>query len=304
MFSIKNYDTDFVIELELGNTCNFKCSYCFPGSNEGTILWPDVNKIKTSLLQYIKKHNRRTRLYLIGGETTLWKHLPEFCLYLKEHHDVIINISTNASKSLRWWKENYQAFDVVNISVHNEYSDIQHSVQVADFLYEQDIEVNIDVLMDHTNFDKCAQLVETACNSKNKFPVIAKTVIVNGTHKYTNAEHIEYVKSPIKRYPDMDWYNRVKRKPTTTILVDETEIVNNDNYFIINNINYFKNWMCNLGVDLVKIDGRGNVKGNCGQDLAYNIYTSNKLVIEPVMCEQNICICSGETCITKWRPDA
>ena len=54
MISIKNRDTDFVIELDLGNVCNYKCNYCFPGANEGTKLWPNIDKIETALLKYIK----------------------------------------------------------------------------------------------------------------------------------------------------------------------------------------------------------------------------------------------------------
>ena len=61
MISIKNTDTDFVIELDLGNVCNYKCNYCFPGANEGTVLWPDIDKIEAALLNYIKQHQRKTR---------------------------------------------------------------------------------------------------------------------------------------------------------------------------------------------------------------------------------------------------
>lgn len=297
--SIRNLDTDFTIEFELGNVCNFKCNYCFPGSNEGNRLWPNVEKVTPALLKYIKKHNRRTRLYLIGGEPTLWKDLGKFCSDLKLAHDIIINISTNASQSLRWWRKNWHCFDVVNISVHHEYSDVAHSVEVADFLYEKNIQVNIDVLMDPRNFDECKQIVEQCKQSKNLFPIIAKTVIFNGSHIY-NAEQQQYMERPIKRYPDLKWYNKVLRKPTTNYMIDG-EVYNNDNYLINNNLNYFKGWKCNLGVDLVKINSAGDIKGNCGQNLNLNIYNLKGFEIKPVVCEQDICNCTGETILTKWK---
>ena len=297
--SIQNLDTDFTIEFELGNVCNFKCNYCFPGSNEGNRLWPDIKKVTPALLNYIKKHNRRTRLYLIGGEPTLWKDLGKFCANLKSAHDIIINISTNASQSLRWWRKNWHCFDVVNISVHHEYSDVAHSVEVADFLYEKNIQVNIDVLMNPNNFDECKQIVEQCKQSKNLFPIIAKTVIFNGSHIY-NTEQQQYMERPIKRYPDLKWYNKVLRKPRTNYMIDG-EVHNNDNYLINNNLNQFKGWKCNLGVDLVKIDSTGNIKGNCGQNLNLNIYNLKGFEIRPVICEQDICNCTGETILTKWR---
>ena len=39
--SIKNLDTDFTLELELGNVCNFKCRICVP---ELSSTWVAENK--------------------------------------------------------------------------------------------------------------------------------------------------------------------------------------------------------------------------------------------------------------------
>ena len=45
-----NQDPDMVrIEYMPGNTCNHKCHYCFPGSNEGDQGWPDVDIVKQNL---------------------------------------------------------------------------------------------------------------------------------------------------------------------------------------------------------------------------------------------------------------
>jgi len=297
--SIRNLDTDFTIEFELGNVCNFKCNYCFPGSNEGNCLWPDIEKVDKALLNYIKKHNRKTRLYLIGGEPTLWKHLPRFCNNIKSAHDVTINISTNASKSMRWWKKYWTSFDVVNISVHHEFSNVEHAIKVADFLYEKNIEVNIDVLMDPGNFNECKQIVEQCKQSKNLFPIIAKTVIFNGSHIYSTAQ-LQYMEKFIKRYPDLKWYNKVMKRPHTQYMIDD-QLQNNNSYLINNNLNHFKGWKCNLGVDLVKINSAGDIKGNCGQNLNLNIYNLKGFEIKPVVCEQNTCPCAGETIVTKWK---
>lgn len=300
--SIKNLSTELSIELELGNVCNFKCSYCFPGANTGDKLWPNVDRLSTALIRYLQTHNRKTRLYLVGGETTLWKDLPEFCKTIKAAHDVIITISTNASKSLRWWDQYGDCFDAVHISLHAEESNIDHIIKVADLLYEKEIETNVDVLIAPDNFDKCVKLVELVHNSKNKFPIIAKTVLIDGKHNYTDVQ-LEYMNEPIKRIPDMQWYDKVRKKPRTTVLIDDDTIVYNDNYFALNNLNYFKNWMCHLGVDIARIDHAGNVKGNCGQTVNQNIYTDDRFKIQPVVCEQEICNCSGEMCVTKWRID-
>jgi len=33
------------IALSIGNICNYKCWYCFPGANEGDKKWPDLGEI-------------------------------------------------------------------------------------------------------------------------------------------------------------------------------------------------------------------------------------------------------------------
>jgi uncharacterized radical SAM superfamily Fe-S cluster-containing enzyme len=50
------------IELFLSNQCNYKCWYCFPGSNEGTHLWPELDlvvKNLSALLDYYKKNSTK-----------------------------------------------------------------------------------------------------------------------------------------------------------------------------------------------------------------------------------------------------
>lgn len=300
--SIRNIDPDFVVELDLGNVCNFKCSYCFPGANTGDRLWPDVDELSAAMINYLQAHKRKTRLYISGGETTLWKDLPEFCKNLKDNFDIVISISTNGSKSLRWWNQYADCFDVVHISLHPEEGNVAHTIAVADLLYEKDIETNVDILMSPKQFDKCVSIVETVQRSKNKFPIIAKTVLFDGAHNYTDTQ-LEYMQEPLKRIPDMQWYDRVRRKARQTMVVDGKDVVYNDNYFVLNNLNHFKGWICHLGVDIVKIDHNGNVKGNCGQEVNQNIYTDKFFTIKPVICEQDICNCSGEMCATKWLPD-
>ena len=299
MISIENHDTDFVIELDLGNTCNYQCNYCFPGANEGTVRWPNIDQLETALLKYIKQHDRSTRLYLIGGEPTLWKHLPRLCNTLKMAHDVKICLSTNASQSLGWWRRHWHCFDVVHISLHHESGDPAHCRSVAELLYDYRVETNIDVLMDPLHFGHCKRLVDAVTGGWKPFPVLAKTVLYDGKHRY-NEEQLEYVRDPIKQYPDEDWYREVQRKPRTEFSIDG-ETHTDDNYFMVNNLNHFEGWQCNLGVDIVKIDRQGNVGGNCGTDLGYNIYDLPDIEIKPVKCSKYICPCSGETITTKWR---
>ena len=54
---------DNKIKISIGNVCNYKCWYCWPGSNEGTFKWPDfdlmVNHISHVLNYYIEHTDKR-----------------------------------------------------------------------------------------------------------------------------------------------------------------------------------------------------------------------------------------------------
>lgn len=308
------------IELMLGNLCNYKCHYCFPGSNTGDMPWPEYSVLSKNikhLLDYYKSNGKNLfHFYLVGGETTLWKDLSKFCKFLKENFDVIIEVSTNATRKLDWWEENGSYFDQVGISVHHEQVNIPHIIAVADLLYDKKICLCADVLIDPCHFDKCIDNVEQLTHSKNQWPIIAKTVHFDGEHRYTESQ-LTYFKDQIKRYPNLDWfYSTSKRQPAhTTVLFSngETKKVQEDSWLLKNNFNNFKGWTCNLGLDVIKIFSDGRITGNCqqhlfGLDLYSNLYDTNftegfnpKFI--PVTCSKRICPCPREIITYKVNND-
>ena len=304
--SISNNSTRLRIEIMLGNLCNFKCSYCFPDSNSGTMPWPDEELFYNNLRHLLHSYNKPVILYFIGGEPTIWKGLPSVMHKLKAEFDVVYQISTNGSKSISWWKRNIDCFDIVNVSIHHEYTKVEHSKALLDLLYQHNIECNADVLMDPLCFDKCVDIINQLTNSEYPFTVIAKPVI--GSTEYTQAQK-EYLSESVKRYPELDWYKNAARVPQTRILVEtdtDTIELDNDNWFHINGYNNFIGFYCNLGLDVLKIFRDGALTGNCQQHLYdCNFYDDdfvNKFTArtKPVICEQSYCGCSGEMGATKW----
>jgi molybdenum cofactor biosynthesis enzyme MoaA len=315
---IENNQPDNVLRIEymLGNTCNQKCSYCFPGSNEGDQPWPDIDLVKQNfshLLDHYKRFNKTSfNIFFVGGEPTLWKDFIDLCKFLKSKYNCILEISTNGTRSSAWWNEASQYLDHVNISVHHEYVKINKIVRLADYLYDQGVFVNVDVLIDPNNFNKCTKQIDQLTQGKNNWPIVAKIVHYAGLIKYT-AEQLEYFREPIKQYPDVEWFLSTSKKPRTKITItknnNEKFNTNSDSWITRNNLNRFKNWKCNLGVDHIKIFHDGKITGNCqqtlyGLDFDYNLYDLNfNNIFVPeicsVICSKNICSCTGEIGINK-----
>jgi organic radical activating enzyme len=310
-----------IIEFMLGNLCNYKCNYCFPGSNEGDKPWPNIDILKSNIKHLLDYYTLQGKdlfhFYLVGGETTLWKDLTEFCSFLKSNYNTNIELSTNATRKIDWWNTNGNYFDQIGISVHHEQANISHIIEVADLLYEKNCCLCVDVLMDPFNFDKCTNIVTQLQNSKHQWPIVAKTVHYNGKHKYTPSQ-LEYFNDQVKRYPNIDWFNKIQKsvKTHTTITYknSKTAIVSEDNWLIKNNLNNFKGWTCNLGIDTIKIFSNGDITGNCqqhlyGLDYNYNLYSNDFSKIfnpkfAPVTCLKSICPCPRETITYKVHNDA
>lgn len=317
---IKNSQPKDMLRIEYmpGNICNYKCHYCFPGSNEGNYRWPDIDIVKSNLshlLSHYKSQGKtKSNIYLVGGEVTVWKHLPELCEHLKSNFDTIIEISTNGTKSVKWWDTYGDLFDHISVSVHREFADINHLIDICDLLYKKDLVINADVMMDPDAFDLCIDIIEQLKNSKYDWPIVAKVLHFDGVHRYTQ-DQLQFFENKRKRFPGEEWYYARTKKPGTevTIIKDNGEEIftTDDSWIIRNNLNYFKDWSCNLGLDFIKILPNGRITGNCGQSLYndYNLYDTRfkeifNPVIGPVVCSRSICRCNEETVCTKRKLDA
>lgn len=307
----------FRIEYMLGNLCNHKCSYCFPGSNEGDHPWPDKNLVMENLGHLIQQYKKAGRtkpiLYLIGGEPTLWKDLGEVCKFFKEKHDCDIRISTNGSRSQRWWDKNAEFFDAVEISVHHEFARVEHLKKVADLIYDKDVFIVANVLMDPNNFLGCASIISQMQESVNPWPILAKAVHFDGVTYYDNKQQ-KYLEERIRRYPDKDWYNRTGPVDQTKLRIKlengDVKNVEGDQWPSINNLNKFKGFKCNIGLEQVKIFQDGTISANCrqkifGKENPFNLYDDQfkknfNPDFSPITCEKSICSCKSEIAVTKW----
>ena len=141
------------IEFMIGNTCNFNCWYCFKGSHEGTHRWTDdmeqlVENFKHLFSKYRAVGKEMLELHIVGGEPTLWPKLGEFVTEIRKHIPAYITISSNGSRTLRWWEKFGTVFDKILLSCHHKEVDIDHFIKVSDTLHEMGRSPNVMVLID------------------------------------------------------------------------------------------------------------------------------------------------------------
>ena len=312
-----------VAEFFMGNVCNYKCSYCFPGSNEGTHRWPDydlaITNIEKLLNFYVEKGHKETIDFkIIGGEPTLWPQLKDFVVYLKSKFDIKISMSTNGSRTVRYWEEISPYFDDIQISVHHEFVDLEHVVKVADAIYKTNQTVlTMNVLMDPGHWDKCVSVVDYLKANGEPWMLSLMNVQYDGLTKYTELQE-QYMKVKNIRMPPMEWVegliakgklNKDRNINKSIATFDNGEQLEVDGYYLIaNKLHNFLGYKCNLGVDRFFIDKTGRVSGAYGCvifDDELNINNDNfdevlsVAEIKQITCQKTVCPCSTEARLTK-----
>lgn len=308
-----DYGNKLDMEIMLSNLCNYKCSYCFPGSNEGDIGWPSENfdlmlqNILNLINFYKVQHDKKLfDIKIVGGEPTLWSKLPIFLKSIKDNADTIIRISTNASKSIRYWKKNAELFDKIIISVHNEHANLDHIIEVANTIYNlESVNLYVLVLMDPYNWEMSVKNYEYLLNNSKTWHISVTPVSFNGKTIYTQSQ-IDYLKS-IEKRRHIQPNNLDKSLGKTEFITEDGLIDTNQFEIITNNLNSFKGYSCNIGLDRIYISKEGDIKGACGQNFSnqnLNIYDEDlikKLInpFKPSICQVDRCSCSSEILISK-----
>jgi MoaA/NifB/PqqE/SkfB family radical SAM enzyme len=313
-----NWPNDvFNIDINLGNYCNYKCWYCFPGANEGTHKFPAVNLIIQNLSHLIDYYKATTNkkvfdIHFSGGEVTHWKDFPDLLNFLKSNYNCLISMTSNGSKKIAWWKDNAEYFDRIHMSYHHEYADIDQFRDLCDYLYDQKIIVSASVMMDPNAWGKCIDAVEYLKLSKNKW-TIRYVEIFDHRIIYTT-EQKEILKQHRARKVNPWFFFRNNRYYRSKIVAKDTYGKNHrfeDNGILLYRLNNFFGWECTAGVHWINVSKDGTISATCsqllyGMDDFYNLYDIDfkkkfNPDISPVICTKNQCMCLMETAMPKRK---
>jgi organic radical activating enzyme len=306
----------------VSNVCNYKCWYCDPHAYGGDFRWTKntdlLIKNFTHLLEYYKSQGKKTvELNLLGGEPTLWPDIEKFITALRKDRDISVTITTNGSRTVRWWKENAKLFDKVLFSYHPSFANDEHYINVVDTVFEMGVPCNALIMMDPKSWDKSIEMINK-CKTQSKHNWFVSAMEVHSQIKYTQ-EQREFFKNHDKRRPNIfrilkdEFFNISMPSPKVVFENGKTKKINR-NWISVNNLNNFKGWMCNIGIENINIQKDGIITGTCmeipyGLDYYYNIYDENfaekfKPSLVPVKCTKTGCYCQPEMLMNKFDPEA
>lgn len=307
----------FLIDLHIGNICNYKCWYCFKGSNEGNHKWPKyeiITENMSHLIDYYNVNNGKKKIdfHVLGGEATHWPKFIDFIKYMKDKYDCIFSLTSNGSKNMQWWEKAIPYLDYVTISSHHEFSNKEHLRDLCDFIYDKNVIVVMVVLMDPTNWDKCMEMVEYYKKSKRRWTIRYQEVLADGLTYTPEQKKILNVFRVRKNNPFWFWKNN-KSYTSSVSVVDENGKVKKveDHYLLLEKFNRFSGWECTVGVDWLAVKADGAVEGICGnnlfnEDKRYNLFDLDfkeqfQPTIKPTICRIEECRCQFEVNATKRK---
>jgi organic radical activating enzyme len=328
----KDYDEYLSIQYDFTNVCNYKCNYCWPESHAGTSRWPEYDVVCKNFDHLISVYKTQfnknyIRFHLIGGEPTLWPRLGDFAKFIYDKHNCRMTMSTNGSRTLRWWDEYAEYFNDIQVSVHHEFVDLEHIKQVLDCIYSKGTVMTAAmVLMDPLAWNKCVNIVDQLVKHPVQWMVKSKTLVESASedvsllNKNYTQDHQNYLRDKIKRLPPLEYISKMKGlgniqlEKTSAMIKFEDGTTESYSTFRLyeNKTNSFVGWSCNLGLDRINIRPDGTLTGSCGESKIFGKETFNindkdftkkfiPTVIQPVICSIPFCGCSAEVRLPKKK---
>jgi organic radical activating enzyme len=303
IIEVRHESNYIIIDWVLGNFCNYKCSYCFPGANTGDQRPPKISEeIKNNirhLISEIKKHQKEEKIInftLSGGEPTMYHDLENLVSFLKTLGTV--TIITNGSRTIEWWKDHWQYVDYAIVSYHTESADFDHIAQLTTFLSSR-ISVSLHVMMHYENFDSSVDTYNRFYNDLKNYRINIQPKFIrlrNGQLPYSQDQKNILMNLPVEQRTKDDFIDE-------KIIIDTGTVVEKFNSKTLGNLtgSYKSNYTCAAHTQFLQIDRFGNVgKISCGTQFneEVNILDSSfiakfKIEKEYVQCESQNCNCLG-----------
>jgi MoaA/NifB/PqqE/SkfB family radical SAM enzyme len=320
-----------VVNWCMGNVCNYHCSYCPDILHDGSIGWYDYEIVERFCTKVYNHYKPRKIYYeFTGGEITMWKDFPKISKYL---HDLdkknAIGIISNASRTLRWWKEYKNLIDHVSLSFHAEEGDPNHFIEVVKEIKDTTkTHVNMMMHFNKIGFKKCIDLADEIIKIGNVSIALQPLLIEFQDTMYGySEEQMRIIDNQTELYESkIEWTKEypIYRGPMKMVETKtKQEQVVAPHLFIANKLNSWKGWKCYAGVEQIVVDVDGSVwRGWCkvGELLGWvdkvkidtgfgSHATATKPGLpvqidfpkDPIICDKDFCHCNFDIMSTKEK---
>lgn len=315
IIEIKKPINTLYIYWTLTDFCNFKCNYCISKLHDGFYYkgikpgFPTNEQIDMFINNLINKHIVGKKLFLIisGGEPTLH---PMFSTIIDRLIPYgFIGVKTNGSRSYEWWEKLITLPNLITISLHPEFTNIEKINKIGRYLLTKNVELTFNLSCDPKYWNDTIKIYENL-DDMLKPRTQPKILTYIGT---IDSERYEY-NNDQKLFIDQvqTTYNvfRKGRKNLSsendlaimTFEDNTTKQVNNISALIMNKLNNFFQWKCSAGSTGINVNFDGYVwAGICKIKNLGRIENFN-LLTDYVSCNKKFCPCPADIRLNKYNP--
>lgn len=299
IIEIQQHDNDLMhLSWTINNICTNKCSYCPENLHNGVnhnYQWNNAKIFfKELFLRYPKLHCSIT-----GGE-------PSVSPFLEEMTDIFndaghtIGLTSNAAKSVSYWRNISKKLNYICFSYHAEFPDPLFIFKVSEAA--KNTQVTVRILMHPEHWDHCLKLFEIL-NSYNHFLTEPVKILDWGrkqNHIYDEKKlsWFKNFKSTKKNLSHL--VDHIYPKICSNVIFDDGTIDNSPNIvdYINSNQTNFYGYECEAGLKLLYVDFLGDVYlANCGINGVIGNINDPTNIQWPkgsVICNRNLCHCATD----------
>lgn len=286
------------VEWNIGKRCNYDCSYC-PSSIHDSFSPHTPIDVLESALDKLTAIGRPLRLSLTGGEPCVHPDIEDFFEYTKRKGVFWLSVTTNGTRSHKWYADNSEFYQHLVISLHFEHDWKRVLATIHELVFmAPNIDFFVNVMAHHEHMDDVRAAVEFLEKISVKY-AIRRIRWTEGDHNVFDDMRYEG--------QDLQWIlgKDASAKPNTIIYKDDGEpMIYHANDVIKKHLNQFKGWKCRAGIESLMINWDGDVhRATCrvGGSLG-NIYNGTFVVpSDPIICTRDFCTCAADVPLTKEK---
>ncbi len=303
----------------LHNFCNQRCTYCDESNWGGSDRWLTYDHVIRFFEQmFAHYHGKRMHISFTGGEPTLWKDFSRLCRYLSEK-GCDIGMTTNGSRSLKFWGEMDDCFNWLNFSYHPEFAKDDHLLEVISLMAKRTrIAVRLMMHQDRQYWEKSVAFadklralpddirffVEYVPLQTNLGPG-SKPVVYEDWQKEFFAANNHFSRASSSEEITRRVESRRKVWEFDVVYADGTRKQCQPNELVAKDQANFKDWTCHAGLDILFISHLGDIfRAGCQVNGSFGHIFDEQIhfPVEPIRCPLSFCACGSDIQAQKTAP--
>jgi organic radical activating enzyme len=285
----------FLVSWTLSNKCNYRCNYCPSNLHDGTTGQPQWEVVE-NFVKNFSQPDKTICYRLSGGEPTYWKHFTDLARLVKTQGDYF-SFLTNGSQSVEYYKEISKYSDAIMMSYHEEYSNVQHFIDIANAV---ECPIVVNLMMVQSKFDEIVGIAKQMYDNTEKLAIWPKLVLDKTSDNFITNNVSNYTieqKTLIKAWPYFRTVDDSKVHRGELLLCGKP-VTGND--LIIQNLNHHKGWECWAGLHMISVDMWGDIyRSECQQGGTIGNLKSYTAPTTTITCGKDKCSCLSDVYLRK-----